>query len=369
MVTRAERERYIRTEVRPKLIRAIARAEAAMEPFKIMHARDPYRRLTSDDIVFIHAIASGLDFKVERVHDRLQNVRRARWGADPKRIFGQVSKSLQFAATLLSSITVARLERENDKRPSEALAMVLGDPDRAAELRSEGRGETRGAKLQFFQAALTASRGVYGEARVLLLQAATSLFYLTDPLKKKQVKLTQREWAAWSDPLTFEIKTVIQDQARLQAAEIGKYVEVVAPDGEVVFWASPVGDVPREVLSKRRGRAASFAATAGGAPRGQAGRAPTPRAFTRAEQEQWVTETLAGPEKTAPGAPVSEEELEALKARLAARTKGERAAAADVEETSFEWLERMQREGKIKPNPAATRGPEHDLVAMLWVES
>jgi hypothetical protein len=92
--------------------------------------------------------------------------------------------------------------------------------------------------------------GYYGQAMVFLRRAIANLFYLTETGGGRlSVQLKGAEWEAWSDPFKSPydqdrdkytgIRGQIEAQAEKKARQLGRYVEVLSPEGEILYLADP----------------------------------------------------------------------------------------------------------------------------------
>lgn len=92
--------------------------------------------------------------------------------------------------------------------------------------------------------------GYYGQAMVFLRRAIANLFYLTDSGTGRLThQLQGAEWEAWSDPFKSPydqardsyggIRGEIERQAEEKARRQSRYVEILSPDGDILYLADP----------------------------------------------------------------------------------------------------------------------------------
>lgn len=107
--------------------------------------------------------------------------------------------------------------------------------------------------------------GVLGSQLAVLRRVIANFFYLTEPLGKRIVELSESQYDAWNDPIQSPldedswhyggVRGQWEQQAREEAAETGMYVEIHAPSGDPLFWAAPDRKHARVARGKARFRA------------------------------------------------------------------------------------------------------------------
>lgn len=235
MATVHEVRAYIRTQVRSKLMFALAHTYDQMIPFRQAYERNPYKKLVASDLHELEAILSYLHARLQRAAEAILSIpestmERALGVKGAGRMFRTAdvlmegvpegrNKSAGVSLTL-HRLATGSLKAFNEENPPGALAALFGDP-------------------RFKTVALR--RGVYTWIKFTLNRATQDMFKALNHVRVMKLKLTEKETDTYldPDPLKEGIREAVRDQANKKAAETGRYVDVVAPTGLVLYTADP----------------------------------------------------------------------------------------------------------------------------------
>ena len=218
---------YIRTEVRPKLAGAIHHAITQMQPLLEKDERgkrwsETERFDATDEIEVLMVTVATCADALDRLPDKTRLSR-----VDQDRYL-RAFHGMNGAVGIGRKMTPAEMMRLDAKKP--------------------------GAGQQWFVA-------MFRQLLIVLRHALAALFYLVNDARIKTVKLTEQQ----TDNLRYGpenvqivVREAFEQQARELAVRTGRFVEVIATDGEVVFDASPhASTIRREMaLSERKAREA-----------------------------------------------------------------------------------------------------------------
>jgi hypothetical protein len=220
-------QRYIRTEVRPKLAGAIHHAITELQPLLEKDERskrwseiDRFDATDEIDVLMV-TVATSAD-ALDRLPDKTR---------------------------------LSRVDKDRYLRAFHGMngAVGLGRKMTPAEMMRLDA-EKAGAGQEWFVAMLR-------QLMLVLRHALAALFYLVNDARIKTIKLSEKDtndYRYGGEGVRAAVAANFEHKAREMAVSSGHFTEVIAPDGEVVFDASPhASTVRREMaMTERKAREA-----------------------------------------------------------------------------------------------------------------